>query len=165
MVHQNYQNLIKMTSNTIYIVAFSGGLKCWRKIHINTQLGPPMRETRYLLITRQDEEDEKISTKIVSIIVLRLQKTQFISKLQTKSSCKNLICYVTQSHKFKLKKKHFQIFIWTRHKNIFLNTMIAFWGPLLRVHNRPSPFSKSDHSVQKIIFVPGSYEYLEVLIF
>ena len=73
-----------MTSNTIYIVAFSGGLKCWRKIHINTQWGPPMRETRYLLITRQDEEDEKISTKIVSIIVLRLQKTQFISKLQTK---------------------------------------------------------------------------------
>ena len=44
-----------------------------------------MRETRYLLITRQDEEDEKNSRKIVSIIVLRRQKTQFISKLQNKN--------------------------------------------------------------------------------
>ena len=39
MVLQNYQILIKMTSNTISIVAFSGGLKCLRKIHFNTQSG------------------------------------------------------------------------------------------------------------------------------
>ena len=39
MVLQNYQNLIKMTSNTISIVAFSGGLKCPRKIYFNTQWG------------------------------------------------------------------------------------------------------------------------------
>ena len=33
---QNYQNLIEMTSNMIYIVAFGGGLKCPRKIHLKT---------------------------------------------------------------------------------------------------------------------------------
>ena len=109
MVLQIYQNLIKITSNTIYIVAFSGGLKCPRKIHFNTQWGPPMRETRYLLITRQDEEDENISTKIVSIIVLRRQKYNLSANYKQKSSCKNLICYVTQSHKFKLKNKRFLI--------------------------------------------------------
>ena len=37
MVLQNYQNFIEMTSNMIYIVAFGGGLKCLRKIHLNTQ--------------------------------------------------------------------------------------------------------------------------------
>ena len=37
MVLQNYQNFIEMTSNMIYIVAFGGGLKCPRKIHLNTQ--------------------------------------------------------------------------------------------------------------------------------
>ena len=37
MVHQTYQNFIEMTSNMIYIVAFGGGLKCPRKIHLNTQ--------------------------------------------------------------------------------------------------------------------------------
>ena len=36
MVLQNYQNLIEMTSNMIYIVAFGGGLKCPRKIHLKT---------------------------------------------------------------------------------------------------------------------------------
>ena len=41
MVLQNYQNVIKMTSNTIHIVAFSGGLKRPRKIHLNTQCSPP----------------------------------------------------------------------------------------------------------------------------
>ena len=39
MVLQNYQNFIEMTSNMIYIVAFGGGLKCLRKIHLNTQWG------------------------------------------------------------------------------------------------------------------------------
>ena len=37
MVIQNYQNLIEMTSNMIYIVALGGGFKCPRKIHLNTQ--------------------------------------------------------------------------------------------------------------------------------
>ena len=37
MVHQNYQNLIEMTSNIIYIVALGVGFKCPRKIHLNTQ--------------------------------------------------------------------------------------------------------------------------------
>ena len=37
MVLQNYQNLIKMTSNIIYIVAFGVGSKCPHKIHLNTQ--------------------------------------------------------------------------------------------------------------------------------
>ena len=39
MVHQNYQNLIEMTSNIIYIVAFGVGFKCPHKIHLNTQWG------------------------------------------------------------------------------------------------------------------------------
>ena len=38
----NYQNFIEMTSNMIYIVAFGGGLKCQRKIHLNTQCPPPL---------------------------------------------------------------------------------------------------------------------------
>ena len=37
MVLQNYQNFIEMTSNMIYIVAFGVGVKCPRKIHLNTQ--------------------------------------------------------------------------------------------------------------------------------
>ena len=36
-VLQIYQSLIKITSNTIYIAEFSGGLICPRKIHFNTQ--------------------------------------------------------------------------------------------------------------------------------
>ena len=39
MILQNYHNFIEMTSNVIYIVAFGGGLKCPRKIHLNTQWG------------------------------------------------------------------------------------------------------------------------------
>ena len=37
MVLQNYQNFTEMTSNMIYIVAFVVGLKCPRKVHLNTQ--------------------------------------------------------------------------------------------------------------------------------
>ena len=39
MVLQNYQNFTELTSNMIYIVAFGDGLKCPRKIHLNTQWG------------------------------------------------------------------------------------------------------------------------------
>ena len=45
MVLQNYQNLIEMTSNMIYIVAFIDGFKCLRKIHLNTQWGGAFRLT------------------------------------------------------------------------------------------------------------------------
>ena len=37
MVLQSYQNFIEITSNIIYFVAFGGGLKYLRKIHLNTQ--------------------------------------------------------------------------------------------------------------------------------
>ena len=37
MVLQNYQNFIEMTSKMIHIVALGVGLKCPRKIHLNTQ--------------------------------------------------------------------------------------------------------------------------------
>ena len=40
MVLQNYQNFTEMTSNMIYIVAHGVGLKCPRKIHLNTQCQP-----------------------------------------------------------------------------------------------------------------------------
>ena len=40
MVLQNYQKLIEITSNMIYIVALGVGLKCPRKIHLNTQCPP-----------------------------------------------------------------------------------------------------------------------------
>ena len=36
MVLQNYQHFIEMSSKMIYIVAFGGGWKCPRKIHLNT---------------------------------------------------------------------------------------------------------------------------------
>ena len=39
MVLQNYQNLIEMTSNIFHSVAFGVGIKCPRKIHLNTQWG------------------------------------------------------------------------------------------------------------------------------
>ena len=39
MVLQNYQNVTEMTSKMIYVVAFGIGLKCPRKIHLNTQWG------------------------------------------------------------------------------------------------------------------------------
>ena len=41
MVLHNYQNLIVMTSNIIYTVAFCGGFKCPHKIHLITQWTPP----------------------------------------------------------------------------------------------------------------------------
>ena len=37
MILQNYLNFIEITSNMIHILAFGGGLKCPRKIHLNTQ--------------------------------------------------------------------------------------------------------------------------------
>ena len=36
---QNYQNFIEMTSDMIYILTLGVGLKCPRKIHLNTQWG------------------------------------------------------------------------------------------------------------------------------
>ena len=42
MILQNYQKLIEITSNMIYIVALGVGLKCLRKIHLNTQCPPPL---------------------------------------------------------------------------------------------------------------------------
>ena len=43
MVLQNYQNVIELSSHMIYIVALGVGLKCPRKIHLNTQCpGPPV---------------------------------------------------------------------------------------------------------------------------
>ena len=41
MVLKKYQNVIEMTSNMIYIVAFVGGLKCPHKIHLNAQCPTP----------------------------------------------------------------------------------------------------------------------------
>ena len=38
-VLQNYQSLVEMTSNIVYVVAFGVGFKCPRKIHLNTQWG------------------------------------------------------------------------------------------------------------------------------
>ena len=37
MVLQNYKKIIEMTANMIYIVALGVGLKCPRKVHLNTQ--------------------------------------------------------------------------------------------------------------------------------
>ena len=41
---QNYKNVIEMTSNMIYNVPLGVGLKCLRKIHLNTQCPPPWLE-------------------------------------------------------------------------------------------------------------------------
>ena len=40
MVLQKYQSFIEMTSNMINIVALGVGLKCPRKIHLNTHCPP-----------------------------------------------------------------------------------------------------------------------------
>ena len=37
MVLQNYQTFIEITANMIYLVALGLGLKCLRKVHLNTQ--------------------------------------------------------------------------------------------------------------------------------
>ena len=39
MVLQNYKKIIEMTTNMIYTVALGFGLKCPRKVHLNTQWG------------------------------------------------------------------------------------------------------------------------------
>ena len=44
MVFQNYQNLIEMISNIIDVAAFGVGIKCPRKIHLNTLCPPPLDE-------------------------------------------------------------------------------------------------------------------------
>ena len=56
MVLQNYQNLIEMTSNIIYIVAFGVGFKCPRKIHLNTQGEVDMTEAGRAERDRVDRE-------------------------------------------------------------------------------------------------------------
>ena len=47
MVLQNHQKLIEITSDMIYIVALGVGLKCPRKIHLNTQCPPGSGITVY----------------------------------------------------------------------------------------------------------------------
>ena len=37
MVLQNYKKIVEMTANMIYFVALGVGLKCPRKVHLNTQ--------------------------------------------------------------------------------------------------------------------------------
>ena len=37
MVLQNYKTVLEMTANMIYFVALGVGLKCPRKVHLNTQ--------------------------------------------------------------------------------------------------------------------------------
>ena len=39
MVLQNYKKIIEMTANMSYVVALGVGLKCLRKVHLNTQWG------------------------------------------------------------------------------------------------------------------------------
>ena len=62
MVLQNYQNFIEMTSNMIYIVAFGGGLKCPRKIHLNTQ-GGGAQGGRGQLVPPALNEENKLQSK------------------------------------------------------------------------------------------------------
>ena len=50
MVLLNYQNFREMISNMIYIVAFVVGLKCPRKVHLNTQYPPRIADLPTALI-------------------------------------------------------------------------------------------------------------------
>ena len=50
MVLQKYQNFIEMSSNMIYIVVLGVGLKCLRKIDLNTQGGGGEVKWQFLLI-------------------------------------------------------------------------------------------------------------------
>ena len=58
MVLQNYQNLIEMTSNIIYIVAFGVGFKCPRKIHLNTQCLPSIFVASYSTSGKKEKKSE-----------------------------------------------------------------------------------------------------------
>ena len=59
MVLQNYQNLIEMTSNIIYIVAYGVGFKCPRKIHLKTQCPPPLLATALFWSTQVHSHNGK----------------------------------------------------------------------------------------------------------
>ena len=65
MVLQNYQNFTEMTSCMIYIVAFGVGLKCPRKIHLNTQCPPPRFSDLFLrLFTKVPKMDDMIAVAV-----------------------------------------------------------------------------------------------------
>ena len=66
MVLQNYQNLIELTSNMIYIVSLGGGFKFPRKIHLNTQSPAPPTDFQTFLRSwyeAANQPDSKLNTK------------------------------------------------------------------------------------------------------
>jgi hypothetical protein len=63
MVLQNYQNFIEFTLNMIYFVAFDGGLKCPRKIHLNAQWGEGMRGVYFSKKLTTDRSKKKTADK------------------------------------------------------------------------------------------------------
>ena len=66
MVLQNYQHFTEMTSNMIYIVAFGGGLKCPRKIHLNTQcISPLWKVLLYLFCDQAQAESDETSRQCI----------------------------------------------------------------------------------------------------
>ena len=77
MVLQNYQNFIEMISNMIYIVAFGGGLKCLRKIHLNTQF--IHKETCQKLRVQCNNITKKV------LVITSIQGNNLTKKLSTYS--------------------------------------------------------------------------------
>ena len=64
MALQTYQNFVELTSNMIYIAALGVGMKCPRKIHLNTQC-PPSPTTLLTTYYRMDGEDWTCSLKCI----------------------------------------------------------------------------------------------------
>ena len=75
MVLQKYQNFTEMTSNMIYIVAFGGGLKCPRKIHLNTQCPPPKKRGYYSIYLTSKNDAVEPPPRQPYLIVLCLDKS------------------------------------------------------------------------------------------
>ena len=70
MVLQNCQNFIELTLNMISIVALGIGLKCPRKIHLNTQCPPPLFsnwKTLHRSVTKYKGEEKTPSYKTAKI--------------------------------------------------------------------------------------------------
>ena len=81
MVHQNYQNLIKMTSNIFHIFAFGVSIKCPRKMHLNTQC-PLLQRGQFLYPERGQKRTffDPLSPHLVHVVIVwPLTATTFVS--------------------------------------------------------------------------------------
>ena len=116
MVLQNYQNLIEINSNMIYIVAFGVGFKCPHKIHLNTQCPCSIEFLPARLIIF-----EILSPLLLYYIYFLLTLTKYTSiKL-----CRNFNDFLL-NNMIKIVKKSFPFCFWPRPPACLLWLQICF---------------------------------------